>query len=339
MTDVEALIRAVNPVPESGPGSEVEAPDFEVVWTAAQNTVVARREPRSASVTMPARRRRHWAGVGSAAGMLAAGLATALLLLSSGPAPAYAGWTATPAAAPQAAVTTALKTCGAMSFGRNSGRRLPAPVLSEARGRYVAVISVSHGQATACVTDGADSASQSGFMHFSTPAAGRIGAPAMYGSSAPGFPGSSHQRLTAFQKHMIAKLCANSSVGCVTRLSRLTRESGHVSVAFGRAGAGVTRVAFELPHRSAVNATVEHGWYFAWWPWRIWPSNARVTTPSGITTRRFTSTSTADPHIPAPAFAKRRALRAARLTDLERADRRAPAFAGPGRHCLCKHRL
>lgn len=286
MTDLEALISAANPIPESGPGSHVEVPAFEVVWAATQRSLRPHDQARSREdPSLAGRRHRAWAVVGSASGLVAAGLATVLLLLSSGPTPAYAGWTATPAAASQAAVSTALKTCGAMSFGRNSGRSLPAPVLSEARGRYVAVVSVYHGQATACVTDGPDGASQSGLTTFSLPAAGQIGAPDMYGSNAPGFPGSRMQHLDVFTKHLIAELCAGSPKrkSCVTRsLQRARREQGHVTVAFGRAGAGVTQVMFELPHRPAVKATVEHGWYFAWWPWTVWPSTARVTNESGV---------------------------------------------------------
>lgn len=284
MTDLEALVSAANPIPESGPGSQVEVPTFESVWAAAQQSSVSRGEDRSTGSTeQRGRRRQAWAVVGSAGGMVAAGLVAVVLLLSSGPAPAYAGWTAVPAAASPAAVSTALKTCGAMSFGRNSGRSLPAPILSEARGRYVAVVSVYHGQAAACVTDGPGDASQSGFTSFSQPATAHIGAPVMYGSNAPGFPGSGHQRLPAFQKRLIAELCAGLPKRlhktCTTRGRQSAR--GHISVAFGRAGTGVTQVEFVLPDRPAVQATVQHGWYFAWWPWRVRPSNARVTSDTG----------------------------------------------------------
>lgn len=289
MTDLEALVSAANPIPESGPGSQVEIPTFKSVWAAAQQASAPKGQDRlTGSSVQPGGRRRPWAVVGSAGGMLAAGLATVLLLLSSGPAPAYAGWTAIPAAASPAAISTALKTCGAMNFGRNSGRSLPAPVLSEARGRYVAVVSTYHGQAAACVTDSPDDASRSGFMSFSAPAAGHIETPVMYGSNAPGFPGSGPQRVTAFQEHLIAKLCAYTPPrlhrACMTTGLQNIRRQGHVTVAFGRAGTGVTQVAFELPHRPAVQATVQHGWYFAWWPWTVWPSNAQVTSHSGTAT-------------------------------------------------------
>ena len=38
MTDLEALVASANPVPESGPGSQVEVPTFESVWAAAQQS-------------------------------------------------------------------------------------------------------------------------------------------------------------------------------------------------------------------------------------------------------------------------------------------------------------
>lgn len=285
MTDLDALVRAANPIPESGPRSEVEVQPFEAIWATTQQTSVSRRDGHWTVNRFPAAlHRRAWKVVRCAGGIVAAGLVTVLLLLSSGPTPAYAGWTAIPAAASPTAVSTALKTCGAMSFGRNSGRSLPAPVLSEARGRYVAVVSVRHGQAAACVTDGPDNASQSGFLAFPAAPAGQIAKPAMYGSNAPGFPGSRPQHLSALEKHMIAELCAvgPDPNSCVTRNRRRARlYQGHVTVAFGRAGAGVTQVVFALPHRPTVTATVEHGWYFAWWPWTVWPSSARVKSDIG----------------------------------------------------------
>jgi hypothetical protein len=284
MIDVEALLSAANPLPESGPGSQVEVPTFESVWAATRKTDDG--QGRFAREALPTNRpRRVRALVGSAGGLVTAGLVVVLLLLSSGPAPAYAGWTAIPAAASQGRVTAALQTCGASSIAGDDGRSLPAPVLSETRGRYVAVVSIRHGRAIACVTNGPGDSSESTFAEFPRPAAGLIGGPSVYGTSAPSFPGSKSEPPSAFAKRQINGLCEGRPKGCADRLRRTAR--AHVTVAFGRAGAGVTRVAFDMPRHSTVKATVEHGWYFAWWPWTGSPSSARVTNHSGTTSVRI----------------------------------------------------
>lgn len=230
-------------------------------------------------------RRRTWALAGTAGSVLAGAAAAAALLLSSGAAPAYAGWSATPAAANPVAVRTALRTCGAMTFGANSHLSLAAPVLSEARGRYVAVISLHHGQATACVTDGPGEASQSGLTPVAAPGAGQVSTPVMYGSNAPGFPGAKLTELSPFQRSLLTRLYRGLGRRDLARARRrMLADSGEITVAFGRAGAGVTSVLVDFGRRATVRATVEHGWYFAWWPWRGWPLSLVVTNPSGTTT-------------------------------------------------------
>lgn len=248
-------------------------------------------------VSVALRQRRRTLALAGTVGSVVAGAAVAaVLLLSSGATPAYAGWSATPAAANPVAVRTALRSCGAMSFGRNSHHSLAAPVLTEVRGRYVAVISLYRGQATACVTDGPSEGSQSGFTSVAAPAAGLVSTPVMYGSNAPGFPGARLKKLPAQMRPFFERIRRSlestswakyhprllAAELARTRL-RMLDDSGEITVAFGRVGAGVTGVALDLRRHGMVQATVEHGWYFAWWPWRGWPADLSVTNAAGTT--------------------------------------------------------
>ncbi len=42
MTELESMLEAANPVPETGPGSDVSVPPFEDVWAATQTPVKGR---------------------------------------------------------------------------------------------------------------------------------------------------------------------------------------------------------------------------------------------------------------------------------------------------------
>ena len=85
MTELDQMLEAANPVPETGPGSEVSVPPFEQVWAAAQTPV----KPRPRFLRPPAgghvgRARRRFALASVSA--LAAGIAAPLCLCSELPA-------------------------------------------------------------------------------------------------------------------------------------------------------------------------------------------------------------------------------------------------------------
>ncbi len=65
----------------------------------------------------------------------------------------------------------------------------------------------------------------------------------------------------------------------------VTRDSAgdQLTLADGRTGAGVTAVTFDLSDGTSVRATVESGWYMAWWPGAATATKAEVTTSSGTT--------------------------------------------------------
>jgi hypothetical protein len=59
------------------------------------------------------------------------------------------------------------------------------------------------------------------------------------------------------------------------------------SIADGRAGADVTGATLELSDGSHVTATVENGWFVAWWPSTAAVSSAQLTTSTGTSTQTF----------------------------------------------------
>lgn len=69
----------------------------------------------------------------------------------------------------------------------------------------------------------------------------------------------------------------------------------------GRIGSGVTGVTVERTDGSSVQATVENGWYLAWWPGTVGPTKAEVTTASGTNTVAFPVAPTSVPPCPAGA--------------------------------------
>jgi hypothetical protein len=48
--------------------------------------------------------------------------------------------------------------------------------------------------------------------------------------------------------------------------------------ALGQAGSEVSAVTFAFANGKTVVASIEHGWYFAWWPWATEPTSVTVTT-------------------------------------------------------------
>ena len=50
---------------------------------------------------------------------------------------------------------------------------------------------------------------------------------------------------------------------------------------FGMAGSDVSAVTFDFAGGLTVDATVQNGWYFAWWPTLDDPASVQITTTSG----------------------------------------------------------
>ena len=57
--------------------------------------------------------------------------------------------------------------------------------------------------------------------------------------------------------------------------------------AYGRTGTGVSAMTLVLDDGTKVQATVDNGWFVAWWPNAGQPKSAELTTPSGVSTQTF----------------------------------------------------
>jgi hypothetical protein len=211
----------------------------------------------------PARRRRVrvWS-IAGAAGVTAACCAViAVVLVSSSTGPlgvsmAYAGWSATPTKQTPAALAKATAACNWLADHRGAAHLRGRRVLTDQRGKFVAVIYVSGTQETDCISDGRHTATGVGqsdvmFKRYAAPGPDQLGLGGVGSSPAAGFPGS--------------------------------RSHGVYTYTLGLAGSNITAVTFRFGDRVTVDATVQNGWYFAWWPNSDSPTSVQLTTKSGPT--------------------------------------------------------
>lgn len=224
--------------------------------------------------------RRQWPAGGAA---LAAGTLAAILLVSSGAPVAYAGWTPTPTKPTPAAVAATAAACN-----REGSRLSGQPVLTDARGKYTALIYVSGDRAHDCISDGSPDHSSSGFDNLrlkAPPGPDQLGLPASYGASAPGFFRSVHpnQPLPPQFQRLLQQVHNPTLRAMREATFRSMVDSGTASRLYGPAGSHISSVTFTFANGVAVDATVQHGWYFAWWPSFDYPTSVRVTTKSGAT--------------------------------------------------------
>lgn len=241
------------------------------------------------------RRRMLFSTIGLASSGVAAAIAALVLSLSSATPLAYAGWTATPAVATPSALATASHTCASAFIGPTAAPDERAfsqqPVLSETRGIYTGLVEVSDEQLYTCLTAGDERQP----THFeirvfdygavqASPGTAQISAPyerqAGLGSGFLGTPPAnlSQAGSLAFRAHR-----AGGSYG---------------TSAVGQAGSDVRAVSFTLANGTPVLATVQGGWYFAWWPWPSVPTSVTVTTASGTSSSPLSSGSTTQPFVP-----------------------------------------
>lgn len=189
--------------------------------------------------------------IGAGATALVGGVVVAIVMLSSGASVAE-GWTAVPSAPSAAAVAAATAACNWVNDRNGPPVLRGTPVLTDGRGSYTAAIYVDGHTTHICISNGQHEATGIAtngriLSIEAAPGPGQLGLPSGGGGSAPGFPGSLGQE-------------------------------GDV---YGLAGREVSAVTFEFADRGAVEATVQNGWYFAWWPGDSRPSSVRVTTSTG----------------------------------------------------------
>lgn len=203
-----------------------------------------------------------------ACGSVIAAAATAVTLgLTGGTPVAFAGWTATPSPASAAAVEAARSACG---------HAAASDVLaSEARGPYTAIVFLKRDRPWQCVVKGSEAV-----VDLSTP-----------------YPLRAYSKVPA-DKVMVPLLSRRTFGKTLRRLNRFATTwsasrllavmtgPGSVSVALGIAGENVTAVTLTLKDGKQVHATVQHGWYVAWWPGAPMPGGAETTSIAVTTSSR-----------------------------------------------------
>ncbi len=79
------------------------------------------------------------------------------------------------------------------------------------------------------------------------------------------------------------------------RTSHTSRDSQAYSFSEGRTGTGVNGVTLILEDGTQVQATVDNGWFVAWWPGSHDVKSAQITTPDGVHTQTFDPNRTPTP--------------------------------------------
>jgi hypothetical protein len=240
--------------------------ELRTAFAARLETVSPEREARWCAFDYRSRARRHrrvWAAMGTGGTALTGGVVAAILMLSSGASVAE-GWTPIPTAPSAAAVAAATAACNWAHDQNGPPILTGTPVLTDGRGSYTAAIYVTGEMEHVCISNAQHTATGLGMHNLHpgylgssfdpAPGPDQLGLPAGFGGGAPGFPGSSN----------------STSVG-----------QRNVS---GLAGSDVSAVTFAFADGTTVQATVQNGWYFAWWPGDSWPSSVRVTTSTGTLT-------------------------------------------------------
>jgi hypothetical protein len=224
-----------------------------------------------------ARRDRRLPVAGASATLLAAAAATTAVLLSSAAPEAFAGWTAVPSKPTAAALRTATVLCNALN--PTGGRLTGTPVLTEARDRYTAAIYVNSATASyqACISNGVWDGGSTGVMGGplnanAAPGPDQLGIPDGGAMNGAGFPGASAD----YRGQLPAWWSA------LTGHQRSVSRGIEQNLA-GLAGHNVRSVTLVFNRGVTVNATVENGWYFAWWPGAALPDTIKVTTNAGTT--------------------------------------------------------
>jgi hypothetical protein len=190
-----------------------------------------------------------------------AGAAVWVVAFSSQTTSAFAGWSATPTAGSPKQVSAAESACrhrltsSAPPGARSGGGPAPAggpdiahlrPVLTDTRGPFTWAIFAGSDATASCIT---------GPSLTMTSASGGVAVTAVAGKIA------------------------------LTSASQTQTPAGNAySFVEGRAGSGVTAATLVLDDGAHVQATIQNGWFVAWWPGDRGARSALVTTSSGTVT-------------------------------------------------------
>jgi hypothetical protein len=197
---------------------------------------------------------------------------------------ALTSWTALPTKPTPIQLAKATKACNWIHSWNGPAVMRGQPVLAEQRNAITAAIYVNKptNDVYICMSSGrrGDTLLTSASLHFagfSRPGVSQLGYPDNAGGSLKGFTG---KPLVGDElgRHVLP-------IRSVRRGNRIIRMQpiSAVRIAAGLAGKNVTAISFTFSHHVTVKATIQNGWYFAWWPGHALPWHAKVATSNGAT--------------------------------------------------------
>jgi hypothetical protein len=242
---------------------------------------IASAPSRTARARFPLTGRKLWAAIGASGSAITAGIVATVLILSSSASIAYAGWSPVPTAATPSAIAAASNVCANGFTGTGAAANHQAfsqqPVLAETRDISTALIEVSNGKLYSCVT-GQNPQQPSPAIKITdfgavseAPGTEQITAPYQLQSGVgAGYIGP-----------FVPAPPANAPQAQILNVLAQRELHGFGLNAVGQAGSDVSAVSFTFANGETVSATLQNGWYFAWWPWIDEPTSVTVTTSSG----------------------------------------------------------
>jgi len=265
--------------------SDVIEEQLREAFAARVETAAPRIVDRLSSVDFQPRRTRLrlFTKIAAAGGLITAGGVTAVLALASGTPEAFAGWTATPARVSEPSLASARQTCGIAPS---------TPVLAaESRGPFVSIVFVRGNDPWQCITRGSTALMQETTQYparlYQAVPAGKITAPSL---AMQAYGGAAKRRIAALTRAEDLLFRRNEAGAETAKLDDQieavkTGPEALISLT-GTAARDVTAVRFVLADGKTVSATVQGGWYEAWWPGSSKPGGAdavrvEVTTHSG----------------------------------------------------------
>lgn len=209
-----------------------------------------------------------WTTIGAAGVIVVALVALAVSQLST----ADASWAAVPTRATASSIATAVAKCYGTTLASKAFNR---PVLAESRGATTATVYVIGNEVATCRYDSADSGVRTNLIEplRKAPGADQLGTP--YNT----IDSSGRSRLPAWLRTRLAQRPLSHQT-LVERIQYLQGD-GYGFWTIGQAGSRVSAVRFRFSDGRTVSASVQHGWYFAWWPWKTDPVSVTLRTSQG----------------------------------------------------------
>jgi hypothetical protein len=210
-------------------------------------------------------RRRALPVVGALVATLTTAVIAAVLLLSTGTPAAFAGWTAVPSPPTAAALAAAQAACG----------NVPSTdmLAAEARGPYTALTFNRDDKRWQCIAKGSrlvlNVSTRYPTRAYASAPAGKVMLPVIT-QQAFGRTTVRLRKLNNRYQEVASDGNDRSTVkhenSLLAAIAAARSGPGTLSVAVGIAGPGVSGVTFVLADGDRIDATVNNGWYVAWWP-------------------------------------------------------------------------